>query len=82
MFSNLTKNIRPHKPFRPLRLFTTVKLPGQRTAAPGVRGWYPSFDLTPPELITGVVTDLGVYAPDRLRDYLSAADIGPFEMVI
>ena len=55
---------------------------GQRTAAPGVRGWYPSFDLTPPELITGVVTDLGVYAPDRLRDYLSAADIGPFEMVI
>lgn len=55
---------------------------GVRTAAPGVKGYYPSFDITPPELITGIVTDLGVYRPDSLKDYLKIADIGPFEMVI
>ena len=55
---------------------------GVPTAAPGVHGWYPSFDKTPPELITGVVTDLGVYSPYQLQDYLDKADLGPFEMVI
>lgn len=55
---------------------------GIRTAAPGVKGYYPSFDITPPELITGVVTDLGVYSPDNLKAYLLKADIGPYEMVI
>lgn len=55
---------------------------GVRTAAPGVKGYYPSFDMTPPELITGVVTDLGIFSPKELRNYLDAADIGPYEMVI
>ena len=55
---------------------------GVRTAAPGVKGYYPSFDITPPELITGVVTDLGVYAPDRLNQYLAVSQIGPYEMVV
>ena len=55
---------------------------GVRTAAPGVRGYYPSFDITPPSLISGVVTDLGVYSPYDLPRYLQRAEIGPFEMVI
>ena len=55
---------------------------GVRTAAPGVKGWYPSFDKTPPDLITGVVTDLGVYNPHKLQAYLDRANIGPYEMVI
>ena len=55
---------------------------GVRTTAPGVKGYYPSFDVTPPSLITGVVTDLGVCSPDELPQYLERADIGPYEMVI
>ena len=43
---------------------------GVRTAGPGVRGYYPAFDMTPPELITGIVTDRGVFEPDRLDDYI------------
>ena len=55
---------------------------GVRTAAPGVHGYYPSFDITPPHLISGVVTDHGVYSPYDLRSYLAHGDIGPYEMVI
>lgn len=42
-----------------------------RTAVEGVNGYYPAFDMTPPELITGIVTDRGIFAPDRLADYLA-----------
>ncbi len=42
---------------------------GVRTAEQGVKGYYPSFDLTPPELVTGVVTDYGVYKPTELAKY-------------
>lgn len=55
---------------------------GVRTAAQGVKGYYPSFDVTPPHLISGVVTDLGVYSPYDLPRYLERAELGEFEMVI
>lgn len=55
---------------------------GVRTAAAGVKGYYPSFDKTPPELIRGVVTDLGIFSPFQLREYIKNADVGPFELVI
>ena len=55
---------------------------GVPTTAPGVKGCYPSFDITPPDLISGVVTDLGIFSPKELRSYLERADIGPYEMVI
>ena len=55
---------------------------GVRTAAKGVKGYYPSFDITPPHLISGVVTDLGIWSPYDLPRYLEQADIGPYEMVI
>ena len=42
---------------------------GVRTAAEGVKGYYPSFDITPPQLVTGVVTDAGVFAPGDLGRY-------------
>lgn len=38
-------------------------------AAPNVKAIYPSFDVTPPDLISGIVTDRGVYAPDTLERY-------------
>ncbi|WNV82705.1 s-methyl-5-thioribose-1-phosphate isomerase [Umezawaea sp. Da 62-37] len=42
---------------------------GRRTASERVRGLYPAFDVTPPRFVTSVVTDRGVFAPDRLADY-------------
>ncbi|WP_413801982.1 s-methyl-5-thioribose-1-phosphate isomerase [Streptomyces iranensis] len=40
-----------------------------RTAAEGVQGYYPAFDVTPPELITGLITTDGVVAPADLADH-------------
>ncbi len=36
---------------------------------PQVRAIYPAFDVVPPELITGIVTDRGVFAPKDLGIY-------------
>ena len=36
----------------------------------GVKGYYPAFDVTPPELVTGIVTDKGIYAPEDVHKYL------------
>lgn len=55
---------------------------GVPTTAQGVKGCYPSYDITPPALISGVVTDLGVFSPRELPHYLEAADIGPYEIVL
>ena len=60
----------------------TLEAMGVRTAADGVKGYYPAFDITPPQLITGVVTDLGIYSPYELNKYLEISRLGPYEMVI
>lgn len=60
----------------------TLEAMGVPTAADGVKGYYPAFDITPPELITGIVTDLGIYKPAEVAQYLEKADIGPYELVI
>ena len=52
----------------------TLQAMGVRTAAEGVKGYYPSFDITPPELVAGVVTDLGIYSPYELEKYVQASD--------
>ena len=49
---------------------------GTLTANQEVNGYYPAFDITPPELVAGVVTDKGVFAADRLGEYRS--DTGGF----
>ncbi len=36
---------------------------------PQVKGIYPAFDVVPPHLISGVVTDKGVYVPYTLNEY-------------
>ncbi|MEW5988463.1 MAG: s-methyl-5-thioribose-1-phosphate isomerase [Chloroflexota bacterium] len=43
-----------------------------RTAVEGINGYYPAFDITPPELITAVVTDRGILEPQYLRAYFEA----------
>ena len=60
----------------------TLEAMGVKTAADGVKRYYPAFDITPPQLITGIVTDLGIYRPEKVADYLSVAHLGPYEMVI
>lgn len=47
---------------------------GIPTAAPNVKALYPAFDITPPDLISGVVTDRGVFAPDKLSLYFEAGE--------
>lgn len=42
---------------------------GIPNTVPEVRGIYPAFDVTPPHLISGVVTDKGVYVPYLLDRY-------------
>ncbi|GAA3670673.1 S-methyl-5-thioribose-1-phosphate isomerase [Nonomuraea antimicrobica] len=39
---------------------------GVRTAADGVIGYYPAFDVTPPDLVTRIVTERGVHHPKEL----------------
>ena len=55
---------------------------GVRTAAEGIKGYYPSFDITPPHLISGIVTDRGVFSPYDLPRYFESGGLGEFEMVI
>lgn len=46
---------------------------GIKHTADQVHGYYPSFDVTPPHLISGVVTDKGIYSPYDLPRYFATA---------
>lgn len=39
---------------------------------PGITCWNPAFDVTPAKLITGIITEVGVFSPEKLRDEVSA----------
>lgn len=55
---------------------------GVRTAREGVKGYYPAFDVTPPELVSGVVTDLGIFCPYDLWRYAKEGASGEYEVVV
>ena len=59
----------------------TLQAMGVRTAAEGVKGYYPSFDITPPELVTGVATPEGIFSPYELDKYVKATD-GKYRVVV
>lgn len=42
-----------------------------RIAAPGIKCWNPAFDVTPAHLITGIITERGVFKPDELLQKVS-----------
>ena len=42
-----------------------------RIAPKGVEVWNPAFDITPPELVTYIITEKGVYKPEELRELSS-----------
>ena len=51
-----------------------------RTAAvgQGIKGYYPAFDMTSPDLITGIVTEKGVLSPFELHKYFEAGGQGEY----
>ncbi|MBR0040954.1 MAG: S-methyl-5-thioribose-1-phosphate isomerase [Oscillospiraceae bacterium] len=49
---------------------------GIRTAAAGVNGYYPAFDVTPPELVTAIITGKGVFLPGEIEHFF---DVRPQE---
>lgn len=60
----------------------TLQAMGTKTTMEGVKGYYPAFDITPPHLVSGVVTNHGVYAPYDLARYFEHADVGEFDIVV
>jgi len=42
---------------------------GIRNSLPEVKAEYPAFDICPPHLITGLVTDKGVFVPELIHTY-------------
>lgn len=60
----------------------TLQAMGVRTAAAGVKGYYPAFDMTPPHLISGIVTDRGVFSPFDLHRYFQSGGAGEYDTVV
>ena len=48
---------------------------GIRTAKEDVTGYYPAFDITPPHLVSAVITPKGVFSSWNLRRYFGDASI-------
>lgn len=47
---------------------------GVRTAVTGIQGYYPAFDITPPEFVSVIATDRGLFSPWAIRSYLDAPE--------
>lgn len=52
----------------------SIHIFGHPTTAPGVRGYYPAFDITEPHFVKGIVTEAGIFDPNDLRSYLKCTD--------
>lgn len=46
----------------------------QPLTTPNATGWYPSFDIVPPELISGIITPRGLFAPFQIKDYFTSEE--------
>lgn len=55
-----------------------LEMNGIKHTLSNVKAIYPSFDVTPPELINGVVTDEGVCSPYELDKYLKENPVNKF----
>ena len=42
---------------------------GERTAKEGVKGYYPAFDVTPPKLVSAVITEQGIFSSYDLKNH-------------
>lgn len=55
---------------------------GVKLCRDGVKGYYPAFDITPPALVSGVVTDSGIYSPYDLQRYFQSGNPGEYGMLV
>lgn len=55
---------------------------GIKHTVEGVKGYYPAFDVTPPNLVTGVVTDLGIFKSTELKEYEKKKGAGDFYFAV
>jgi methylthioribose-1-phosphate isomerase len=53
----------------------TLSAMGVRTAKHGVQGFYPAFDITPPHLVSAVVTSEGIFSPYDLRAHFAPRNV-------
>ena len=58
-----------------------VNWAGVRTTPVGVDGCYPSFDITPPDLVTKIITDRGIFDADKIYQYGDAIEKIPGAIV-
>jgi methylthioribose-1-phosphate isomerase len=42
---------------------------GVRTAVEGIQGYYPAFDITPPQYVSVIATERGLFSPWNIRDF-------------
>lgn len=42
---------------------------GKRISPIGIKGYYPAFDCTPPELVEGIITEKGIYKPEEIQNF-------------
>ncbi len=58
----------------------TLSAMGIRTASDslGIKGFYPAFDMTRPENITGIVTEKGIFKPQEVSSYFALGGDGEY----
>ncbi|HWI52188.1 MAG TPA: s-methyl-5-thioribose-1-phosphate isomerase [Symbiobacteriaceae bacterium] len=47
---------------------------GVRTAVEGIRGYYPAFDITPPQFVSVIATERGLFSPWHIKQYFQAPE--------
>jgi len=47
---------------------------GVRTAVDGIRGYYPAFDITPPQFVSVIATERGLFSPWNIAQYFAAPE--------
>ncbi len=47
----------------------SLQFMGVKTTMEGVNGYYPTFDITPPKYVSGVLTEFGIVSPYDLQRY-------------
>lgn len=62
--------------------YESISFQGKRHTLKGVKGYYPSFDITSPDLVSGVVTDFGVYSPYDLDSYMDQVKDGFYSFAV
>jgi methylthioribose-1-phosphate isomerase len=53
----------------------SLQFMGTKTVKEGVKGYYPAFDITPPSLISSVVTTIGNFSPYDLKNHFRVEGI-------